>query len=168
MPVYNNLFIMGFRRDSFEGQTDRMSAADAQSVLIHKIRAAQETISSGSTSYTDMWIVAPPEESSRPPKDPLATVAVLLREIEGLLSPKGKGFWKLQLGQRRRGERKVPSVISDDIRRLYEGELALEDHPRPKKVIIGDIAKQYGLTDAAVREIIRRVRGKKTKRKATK
>jgi hypothetical protein len=145
-----------------------MPAADAQSVLVDKIRAAQETISPGSTSCTDMWTVAPPEEPSRPPKDPLASVVILFREIEGLLSPKGGGFWKLQLGQRRRGERKVPSVISDDICRQYEGELALEDHPRPKKVIIGDIAKEYGLTDAAVREIIRRERGKKTKRKATK
>lgn len=172
MPTHQ-LFIMGLWRDSFEAQTDRMSPADAQSVLLDRVRAAQEKISPGSTSSTPGWVNAPKGESLQPNDDPLAGVGVLLREIENLLAPRSQSFWRLQLGQRRRGARVVPSAITEDILRVYEGELALEHHPteperaRPKKVIIGDLAKEYGLTDATVRGIIRRASGKKTKRKAT-
>jgi hypothetical protein len=163
------LLVMGFWRDSFEAQTDRMSATDAQGVLLDRIRATQEEISPGSRSIRTAWINAPKESPPLPPNDnPLANALVLLREIEDLLSPGSKGFWKLQLGQRRTGERKVPSAITEDILRAYGGELALEDHPRPKKVIIGDLAKEYGLTDAAVRETIRRAHGKKPKRRPKK
>jgi hypothetical protein len=139
-----------------------MSATDAQSVLLDKIRAV-----TGSASFETAWIHAPKEAPSRSNDDPLANAIILLREIEDLLSPEG-GFWKLQLGQRRTGERRVPSAVTEDILRAYGGELALEDDPRPKKVIIGDLAKEYGLTDGAVREIIRRASGKKPKRKSKK
>jgi len=36
MPT-EQIFVMGLWRDSFEAQTDRMSAADAQSVLLNKV-----------------------------------------------------------------------------------------------------------------------------------
>jgi hypothetical protein len=164
MPTAH-LFIMGFWRDSFEAQTDRMSAADAQSVLLDKIRAVQEKMSPGYASYETAWINPPRGEPPLPSNDdPLAGVKGLLREIENLLTPGSGSFWKLQLSQRRRGARRVPSAISEDILRAYGGELALEDHARPKKAIIGDFAREYGLTDAAVREIIRRKEGKKRKR----
>jgi hypothetical protein len=92
----------------------------------------------------------------------------LLREIEFMLSPGSRSYWKLQLGQRRTGQRRVPSAIAEDILGRYEGELFLEDHPRPKKTIIGDLANEYGLSDGAIREIIRRAHGKKPKRKSKK
>jgi hypothetical protein len=148
---------MGLWRDSFEAQTDRMSATDAQGVLLDMVRAAREKLSPGVTSLAPAWIGAPEGETLRPSDDPLADVSVLLAEIEELLKPGKRGFWKLQLGQRQRGKRIVPSAIANDIFRAYGGELNLEENPRPKKVIIGDIAKEYGLTDETVRQIIRRM-----------
>src|SRR5262249_51751931 len=156
----------GLWRDSFEAQTDRMSAADAQSMLLNKIRAAREKISPGITSHVPLWIFSTKNAWSplRPSDNPLTDVQGLLYEIEDLLTPASGSFWKLQLGQRRRGKRQVPSAIAEDIFVAYGGELALEEHPRSKKIIIGDLAKEYGLTDAAVREIIRRASGKKRRK----
>lgn len=108
---------MGLWRDSFEAQTGRMSAADAQSVLLDMVRTAVEKLSPGATSLAIAWSRSKGGEALHPSPsdDPLADVMVLLRQIEALLKPGKRGFWKLQLGQRRRGKRVVPSAITEDI-----------------------------------------------------
>jgi hypothetical protein len=88
----------------------------------------------------------------------------VLEEIEAMLDPKGRGIWRLHLKQRRTGKRTVPAAIAESIYDNYAGARCYETET-PIKVIIGRLAQEYGVSDAAIREIVRRRHGKKPKPK---
>jgi len=110
----------------FEGDTDTMSASDAQRELLKRLRAER-----GYETVADM------------------------------LDPKGFTYWKLELRQRRRGKRTVGSEEAHLISESYRMRI---ECGTPKKTIIGELAKQSGVPDTTIREIIRRATGKKSKR----
>jgi len=144
------------RNTSFEAQTDRMSASDAQAELMRVISA--------------VW-----EEDTGPADSPLSSMCC---DILEMLRPTGESFWRLEVKQRRRGKRKVPAVVAAEIVLAYRREIERGKSgfmhldgtpvkyppPRPKKVIIADLAQRHGFSDAAIREIIRRAGGKKPRR----
>ena len=86
----------------------------------------------------------------------------LLADIEMMLDPDVVSFWKLNLKQRRRGERRVPLAIAEEIYDTYEAERTLGGTrpcfgpKRSDKTIIGELAYEYGLPDTTIRGIIRR------------
>jgi len=138
----------------FEEQSDELSAADAQHELLKLVRNEVERARR-----------IPPlvDEDDRP----VPGFVSVLWEIECMLNPKGGSFWKLELKQRRRGKRRVPAATAESIcvdHHFRVEELYEQKTRAPHKTTIGELAKEYGMTDMAIREIIRRKSGKKRKR----
>jgi hypothetical protein len=91
--------------------------------------------------------------------------SVVLWEIERMLDPKGRSFWKLELKQRRRGKHRIPLVIIEDIVNHYHlrvNELRKLGATAPIKIAVGELAEEYKMSDAAIRELVRRTMGKKS------
>src|SRR5262249_9150006 len=88
----------------------------------------------------------------------------VLQEIEQMLDPNNRGFWRLHLEQRGTGKRTVPSAIAADIYSQY-GDARCFEPETPIKAIIGRLAAEYDLPDTTIREIVRRMHGKKPKPK---
>ena len=138
---------------SFEAQTDRLTATEAQGELLRRVRGERERASA---------IRLFDERDKR-----VLGFRVVLWEIEDMLDPKGHSFWRLEIKQRRRGKRTVPAAITEDIVSSYEvrvHELYEAGAPSPKKTALGELAKEYGCSDTTIREIVRRAKGKKPKR----
>jgi hypothetical protein len=111
----------------FEAQTDQMQAADAQAELLKLICFTRST---GRLAEVALW------------------------QIEDMLDPRKNSFWRLELKQRRRGaRRKIPSVVAEDIEIKFA--IAISEG-FSKKAAIGKLAQEYGISDAAVRGILRR------------
>jgi hypothetical protein len=169
-------------KDSFEAQTDQMSAADAHTELLTRVAIVRqvigrqfetqlivntETTKDGFTWMRDVQCVDNPEI----PPDELYAAAFaawrVLWEIEWMLDPGKKDFWKLHLKQRRRGKRKVPLAIANDIYGAY-GEARCFEPETLSKTVIGRLAAEYDVSDNAIREVVRRMHGKKPKNKKLK
>jgi hypothetical protein len=161
-------------RDSFWAQTDRMAAADAHTELLKRVHIACSAVSQAPRleieskttkdgfEYCDVIGVEHPE---RDWKTAAFVAWRVLIEIEEMLNPKAKSFWRLpQIKQRHRGRRRVPLAIADDIYRDYGGARCFEPQT-PIKTVIGRLAAQHDVSDGAIREIVRRMHGKKPKNK---
>jgi len=143
---------------SFEAQSDRLTASDAQRELLKRVRFQRER------SCRIPQLV---DEDNKP----VPNFTTVLSEIEDMLSLTSGSFWKLELKQRRQGKRTVPAAISEDIYAGYHlraRELYEQGAPAPKKTAIGELAREYGVPDTTIREIVRRAGGKKPKRKSKK
>jgi hypothetical protein len=137
---------------SWEAKSDRSS--DAQRELLERVRFERKRSSRISRLV---------DEDDKP----VLGFTTVLWEIEDMLSPTSRSFWKLELKQRRRGKRTVPPEIAEDIcshYRLRAKELYEQGAPAPKKTAIGELAKEYGRPDTTIREIIRRATRKKPRR----
>src|SRR5262245_19265712 len=164
-------------RDSFEMQTDRMKDVDANAELLKRVRAIREVIGvpheivaiveAETTKDGYKWL-------SRVTRDPPKPISVeelfkasfvawrVLQEIEEMLSPDKRSFWRLHLKQRYAGKRTVPSAIAADIYGRY-GDARCFEPETPIKAVIGRLAAEYDLPDTTIREIVRRKHGKKPK-----
>jgi hypothetical protein len=156
-----------------------MRDVDACAELLKRVRAIREEIG----APHEMTVVVDYEETKDgyrkinqttqcPPKRVSAEqlfrasfVAWLaLREIEEMLDPANRSFWRLHLKQRRRGGHTVPLAIAASIYSDY-GDARCVEPKTPIKTIIGKLADEYGVSDTAIKEIVRRKHGKKPKRK---
>jgi hypothetical protein len=138
---------------SFEAQTDGLAATEAQGELLRLVRDERER-----ASAIRLW-----DERGKQ----VLGFTIVLWEIEDMLNPKGHSFWRLEIKQRRRGKRTVPAAVTEDILNSYEvrvHELYEAGAPSPKKTALGELAKEYGVSDTTIREIVRRAQGKKPKR----
>jgi hypothetical protein len=145
-----------------------MSASDAQLELLKMVHEMGQVVRD---HLHTLWefrnsgtVVCDVQEQARL----LDNINIVLSQIGDMLQPKDGVFWKLKLGQRHPGKRTVPAAIAEDIHANYHlrtAELYEAGAPAPKKTAIGELAKEYGTSDKAIREIVRRATGKKTKRK---
>jgi hypothetical protein len=154
---------------SFEAQSDTMAAADAQlelQKLVHETgQTARNHLSALFEFRNSDTVVCSPREVT----NLLSNINIVLVEIERMLHVKGGHFWRLELRQRRRGKRTVPLAVTEDIWVDYQLMLAGEagdcQEPISGKAAIGKLAQLHGVSDTAIREIIRRASGKKPKNK---
>jgi hypothetical protein len=167
MPIHR--FSM-LESDGFEMQTDGMSAGDAQTELLSRVRTAHtvvalsqkneffinyETTRDGIRVIREATPIEKPEMAPAEMREAPFVAWRLLGEIEEMLDREKNSFWRLHLKQRRTGEQKIPLAVLSDI---YEGytNSRLSEPETPKKVIIGQLAQKYGVTDTTMRGIIRR------------
>jgi hypothetical protein len=167
-------------KDSFELQSGQMADVDAHAELLKRVRTVRgmvgvphELVADIETETTkDGYnkIIRVTQKPSKPISiEELFKASFLawrvLQEIEAMLDPNDRrGFWRLYLKQRRTGKRTVPAAIVESIYSDYAGARCYETET-PIKVIIGRLAQEYGVSDAAIREIVRRKHGKKSKPK---
>jgi hypothetical protein len=155
-----------------------MRDVDACAELLKRVRAIREEIGA---PHEETWIVdyeetkdgyrkinqatqCPPKQISVEQLFRTSFVAWrALQEIEEMLDPNNRSFWKLHLKQRRRGGHTVPLAIAASIYSDY-GDARCVEPKTPIKAIIGKLADEYGVSDAAIKEIVRRKHGKKAKR----
>jgi len=133
---------------AFEAETDMMSALDARRELLKLVRDERERAQRIRPFFHENNELA-------------ADFVSVLLTIERLLDTNNDSFWKLELKQRRRGKRTVGAAASDHICTEYWSFVLAGT---PKKAAIGKLAKDFGVTDTAIREVIRRASGKKPKR----
>jgi hypothetical protein len=163
-------------KDGFEAQTDRMTTVDALAELLMRVNVAHqgtgvsqellvnyETTKDGYRYILDATPVDKPAMTSEDRTAGLFVAGRVLMEIEEMLDPKGRSFWKLELKQRRPGKRTVPLAIATDIYQEY-GDARCFERETPAKVVIGRLAKRHGLPDTTIRQIIRRERVKEPKK----
>jgi hypothetical protein len=151
---------------SFEAQSDRMAAADAQLELLKLVHETGQIVRNQLHALfefrnSDTVVCSVREEDGL-----LRSINSVLVEIEWMLAVKGASFWRLELKQRRRGKRMVPLAVAEEIWTEYQLMLGAGDYQEPisSKAAMGRLAQEHGVSDTAIREIIRRASGKKPKR----
>src|SRR5262249_3057278 len=131
--------------DSFEVQTDRMSATDAHTELLTRVRTIREEMHDYSEQITLEEADGTVRKVRVMREELFHAACSVLWEIEDMLEPKGPSFWRLpELRQRRRGKRTVPLAIANAIYHYYGGTRCFEPET-PSKAVMGELAEKWGL-----------------------
>ena len=114
------------------------------------------------------------EDDGPDPKLAQKALLLRLRDVEeeafniiaDMIDPAGQSYWRLELKRRGGRMNKAPTAEQQLLAKSYEWRLKhlkKEGRPSPEKTARGEIAAYLGMTDEAVRAIIRRAQGRKVR-----